>query len=109
MTMQMLWRRDINTLSPNDIAKRIMNVSLDKPESPMLIVEDIATTTQTMSRIASDDNYRNGIWSMTYKSFQVGDAALFIKNTQYENIYTMFQHEATHPIYLNEDCMEIFK
>jgi len=93
----------------NDIAKRIMNVSLDKPESPMLVVEDIAKTTQTMSRIASDDNYRNGIWSMTYKSFQVGDAALFIKNTQYENIYTMFQHEATHPIYLNEDCMEIFK
>ena len=93
----------------NDIAKRIINVSSGKPESPMLIVEDMATTTQTMSRIASDDNYRNGIWSMTYKSFQVGDAALFIKNTQYENIYTMFQHEATHPIFLNEDCMEIFK
>ena len=102
--------RETSLLYPqNDIAKRVMNASLGKPESPMLVVEDMAKTTQTMSRVASDDNYRNGIWSMTYKSFQVGDAALFIKNTQYENIYTMFQHEATHPVFLNEDCMDIFK
>ena len=94
--------------SPENIAKRLSNVSSDKPESPMLVVDSVSNSSQITSRIASSDNYRNGVWSMSYKSFQVGDAAIFIKNLQYENVYTMFQHGAKHPIFLNEDCIDIF-
>ena len=94
--------------SPENIAKRLSNVSSDKPESPMLVVNSVSNSSQITSRIASSDNYRNGVWSMSYKSFQVGDAAIFIKNLQYENVYTMFQHGAKHPIFLNEDCIDIF-
>merc|ERR1711959_92382 len=67
-----------------------------------------SNASQAITRRASNDNYRNGVWSMSYKGFEVGDAAIFIKNLQYENVYTMFQHGAKHPIFLNEDCIDIF-
>jgi len=93
--------------APETIAKRLSNMSSDKPESPMMVVNSNAS--QAITRRASNDNYRNGVWSMSYKGFEVGDAAIFIKNLQYDNVYTMFQHGAKHPIFLNEDCIDVFK
>jgi hypothetical protein len=91
------------------IAKHLSKVCSGKPESPMLVVNSVSSRSQTIPRTASSDKYRNGIWSMAFKSFAVGDAVMFIKNVQYDNVYTMFQHGAKHPIFLNEDCIEIFK